>query len=252
MLAHHSRRLAAARTADVFDFELRLQAGTVVGSSGFQILGSTWLAHATCNMAGLTPQPLAGRRQQLRRRSALLLLAVLALALLPAGVHGAPTLGEETLPANDYLNAEGLPLLMPTNRTTNDHSWYFELPRDPGAHPRPVCLGVAWSCAGVEPAAGRQCQQCRQACRVALAPSCAMGKLVLLPLKLSPLVPPLAPACLPAAGVLVMLHRCGRNAEDFWPPSEVCPQCIGGWLLHRSAGQFGAGNSLATGGGSCV
>ncbi|PSC73469.1 cytokinin riboside 5 -monophosphate phosphoribohydrolase LOG3-like [Micractinium conductrix] len=24
-----------------------------------------------------------------------------------------------------------------------------------------------------------------------------------------------------------MLHRCGRNAEDFWPPSAACPQCIG-------------------------
>ncbi|KAI3439090.1 hypothetical protein D9Q98_001500 [Chlorella vulgaris] len=28
-------------------------------------------------------------------------------------------------------------------------------------------------------------------------------------------------------GTLLMLHRCGRNAEDFWPPSSVCPQCIG-------------------------
>jgi hypothetical protein len=74
--------------------------------------------------------------QQRRRRSALGFLAVAVLALLPAGVQGAPTLGEETLPANEYLNAEGLPLLMPTNRTTNDHSWYFELPRDPGAHSR--------------------------------------------------------------------------------------------------------------------
>jgi hypothetical protein len=30
-----------------------------------------------------------------------------------------------------------------------------------------------------------------------------------------------------AVGTLLMLHRCGRNAEDFWPPSSVCPQCIG-------------------------
>ncbi|EFN51328.1 hypothetical protein CHLNCDRAFT_55184 [Chlorella variabilis] len=28
-------------------------------------------------------------------------------------------------------------------------------------------------------------------------------------------------------GLLVMLHRCGRSAEDFWPPSGACPECIG-------------------------
>ena len=58
-----------------------------------------------------------------------------------------------------------------------------------------------------------------------------MWVLVLLPLMLPP-----ALACLPAAGVLVMLHRCGRNAEDFWPPSEVCPQCIGESACCRTAG----------------
>ena len=94
-------------------------------------------------MADPTRPPAARQRQQ-RRRGALgaLAAAALALALLPAGVQGAPALGEETLPAQDFLNAEGLPLLMPTNRTTNDHSWYFELPRDPGAH--------SWRTAGAQ------------------------------------------------------------------------------------------------------
>lgn len=34
-----------------------------------------------------------------------------------------------------------------------------------------------------------------------------------------------------------MLHRCGRNAQDFWPPSEACPQCIG-----ARGGAAGAGS----------
>ena len=36
-------------------------------------------------------------------------------------------------------------------------------------------------------------------------------------------------------GLLVMLHRCGRSAEDFWPPSGACPECIGGWRLPASS-----------------
>lgn len=64
------------------------------------------------------------------------------------------------LPPDAYLNAAGLPLLMPSNRSTRGRRWYYEIPRDP-------------------------------------------------------------------VGTLVMLHRCGRNAEDSWPPSRVCPQCIG-------------------------
>lgn len=64
------------------------------------------------------------------------------------------------LPPDAYLNAAGLPLLMPTNRSTKGRRWYYEIPRNP-------------------------------------------------------------------VGTLVMLHRCGRNAEDSWPPSRVCPQCIG-------------------------
>lgn len=42
-----------------------------------------------------------------------------------------------------------------------------------------------------------------------------------------------------------MLHRCGRNAEDFWPPSEACPQCIG--ALRWAVGPGAAAASCITG-----
>ncbi|KAL4434491.1 hypothetical protein ABPG75_000932 [Micractinium tetrahymenae] len=75
-----------------------------------------------------------------------------------AALHAPATAA--ALPPDAYLNAAGLPLLMPTNRSTSGRRWYYEIPRDP-------------------------------------------------------------------VGTVVMLHRCGRNAEDSWPPSRVCPQCIG-------------------------
>lgn len=77
-----------------------------------------------------------------------------------------------TLPPDAYLNAAGLPLLMPTNRSTGGRRWYYEIPREP-------------------------------------------------------------------VGTLVVLHRCGRNAEDSWPPSRVCPQCIG--EAHGGCAGCGAG-----------
>jgi hypothetical protein len=88
-----------------------------------------------------------------RRAAAVqLLLAALLLAGGGSNTAAAPDATSPVVPADSFLNANGLPLLMPTNRTTDGRRWLFELPRDP-------------------------------------------------------------------VGTLVMLHRCGRNAEDFWPPS---------------------------------
>ena len=54
----------------------------------------------------------------------------LALAGIGDDVNAA---APDVAPADSFLNAEGLPLLMPTNRTTDGRHWLFELPRDPGA-----------------------------------------------------------------------------------------------------------------------
>ncbi|KAI3439089.1 hypothetical protein D9Q98_001499 [Chlorella vulgaris] len=89
-----------------------------------------------------------------------LLAAACALLLMPHATGAAPTVGEGASEADEFFNNDGMPLMMPVNRTTDRRRWYFEVPRDP-------------------------------------------------------------------VGILVMLHQCGRNAEDFWPPSSVCPQCIG-------------------------
>ena len=85
-------------------------------------------------MVGSPRTPTARPQQGLRSAPGSLALALLALAVLPAaGVLAAPVLGEDLLPAEDYLNADGLPLMMPNNRTTFDHTWYYEVPRNPGA-----------------------------------------------------------------------------------------------------------------------
>lgn len=84
------------------------------------------------------------------------------------------------LPPDAYLNAAGLPLLMPSNRSTRGRRWYYEIPRDP-------------------------------------------------------------------VGTLVMLHRCGRNAEDSWPPSRVCPQCIGEAAYRREGCASALGPPLRIG-----
>lgn len=70
---------------------------------------------------------------------ALLLLA--AAAALAPGAHAAPT---PAVPADAYLNADGLPLLMPTNRTTDKRRWYYELPRNPGGGSVPQHCACCW------------------------------------------------------------------------------------------------------------
>lgn len=63
-------------------------------------------------------------------------LLLVATLLLAGG--GSTVAAPEVAPADSFLNADGLPLLMPTKRTTDGRHWLFELPRDPGA------AGRAW------------------------------------------------------------------------------------------------------------
>lgn len=37
-----------------------------------------------------------------------------------------------------------------------------------------------------------------------------------------------APAGTPR-GLVLLLHKCGRSASDFWPRSAACPKCSGEW-----------------------
>lgn len=123
-----------------------------------------------------------------------LLVAVAALVLLPGSTA--------------ELNAAGQPLMTPTAAVAGNRSYLFELP---------VAPGERW-----DDAASHEKRRLAPAASAALAevPS-TDGKMPWL----FSMKPP--PASCAAVGVLVMLHRCGRNAEDFWPPSSVCPQCIG-------------------------
>lgn len=58
--------------------------------------------------------------------AAALLLVALAGGAMPRPSHAASP------PPDAYLGVTGRPLLMPTNRTTNGRTWYFEVPKQPG------------------------------------------------------------------------------------------------------------------------
>jgi hypothetical protein len=137
-----------------------------------------------------------------------LLLLLPALAAAQAGSPAAQSSPDE------FLNIRGLPLMMPINRTTGQRRWYYEIPREPSE-----CADGCWVLWGAS-RPGR----CQNAPRAASPQSRQLAH-VSSTGPLHPLTRPLLPPH--AVGVLVMLHRCGRNAEDFWPPSSVCPQCIG-------------------------
>lgn len=68
----------------------------------------------------------------MRRQQAAAAVPLLLAALLLASGAAAKPDAAAVLPADSFLNADGLPLLMPTNRTTDGRRWLFELPRDPG------------------------------------------------------------------------------------------------------------------------
>lgn len=83
-------------------------------------------------------------------RPAALSLLLVALLLDGGGgwmAAGAPAGTSPVVPADSFLNADGLPLLMPTNRTTDGRRWLFELPRDPGGAGR---AGSSLAAGGVE------------------------------------------------------------------------------------------------------
>lgn len=61
-----------------------------------------------------------------------LLAAACALLLMPHATGAAPTVGEGASEADEFFNNDGMPLMMPVNRTTDRRRWYFEVPRDPG------------------------------------------------------------------------------------------------------------------------
>ena len=73
-----------------------------------------------------------GRSASLYACVALLLLTAAAVARAAPAPVPAPAVSTASLPAEAYLNSAGLPLLMPTNRSTDGRSWYFEIPPDPG------------------------------------------------------------------------------------------------------------------------
>ena len=138
-------------------------------------------------------------------------LSLLLVALLLDGGGGGMAAGaaadtSSVVPADSFLNADGLPLLMPTNRTTDGRRWLFELPRDPGAAGRAGSSLAAGRAEGRGAADRPHVRKRWPELKKLYAPFALNAHGIMHPRP-----------C--AVGTLVMLHRCGRNAEDFWPPS---------------------------------